>query len=40
MTGFTRLLAGAPDGLMDYMPTVAVPAAAHSVTRGFPVINR
>lgn len=40
MTGFTRLLAGHKDGLMDYMPTVVVPAAAHNVTRGFPVINR
>ena len=40
MTGFTRLLAGKSDDLMDAIPTVAVPEVGHDKTRGFPVINR
>ena len=43
MTGFTRLLAskdGQPDGLMESIPTIAVPQAGHDKTRGFQVINR
>ena len=40
MVGFTRLLAGSEDELMQTMPTVVVREVGHDKTRGFMVINR
>lgn len=40
MGGFTRLLAGRGDDLMDSMPTVVIAEAKREQTRGFMVINR
>ena len=40
MTGFTRLLAGREDELMDVLPTVVIQELGFEKTRGFPVINR
>ena len=40
LTGFTRLLAGKEDELMDVISTVVVKELGHDKTRGFPVINR
>ncbi|KAL1508604.1 hypothetical protein AB1Y20_004701 [Prymnesium parvum] len=40
MVGFTRLLAGRGDNLMESIPTVAIGEVGHDKTRGFMVINR
>jgi hypothetical protein len=40
MTGFTRLLAGREDELVQVIPTVVIKELGFDKTRGFPVINR